>query len=152
MSEEWVRSSSRRIVLTHTGTRYDNDRSTLLPGACENNLGAVEMSLKNYSSSEAHYMKSIEYIHKIIADHETKEADKATGQRLQRTLSDRRGNLAVLYIEMKRYPEAFSLLESQLLDDKRNQYIRGCVVKQGILGHYYLGNPSLIDYALDVIL
>lgn len=56
----------------------------------------------------------------------------------QKTLSDRRGNLALLYIAQERYSDAFKLLESCMEDDRSNGYIRGCVVKQGNMGHLYM--------------
>ena len=61
-----------------------------------------------------------------------------TLRRAQKTLSDRRGNLALLYIAQERYPEAFQLLESCMQDDKQHGYIRGCVVKQGNMGHLFM--------------
>jgi len=72
----------------------------------------------------------------------------------QKTLSDRKGNLALLYIAQERYPDAFQLLESCMEEDRRNGYIRGCVVKQGNMGHLYMKqgticycfNISLISY------
>lgn len=69
---------------------------------------------------------------------ETILSPQDTLRRAQKTLSDRRGNLALLYIAQERYPEAFQLLESCMQDDKQHGYIRGCVVKQGNMGHLFM--------------
>jgi Tfp pilus assembly protein PilF len=58
--------------------------------------------------------------------------------RASRVLSDRKGNLAIIYLQQDRFKDAFELIEKLLLEDKESLYIRGLVVKQGTLGHYYL--------------
>ena len=94
-----------------------------------------------------------------------KDKDSKRLSRAQRLLSDRRGNLAVLYLEKAAsllankpthahpaaaaagesaramsgscFAEAFELLEGGLLQDKQLGYLRGVVVKQGSLGQFY---------------
>ena len=58
--------------------------------------------------------------------------------KMRRVLSDRKGNLAIVYLQQDRFADAFNLLESLLAEDKRIAYIRGLVVKQGTLGQFYL--------------
>lgn len=58
--------------------------------------------------------------------------------RARRVLSDRRGNLAIIFLQQDRFEDAFELIEKLLLEDREYLYIRGLVVKQGTLGHYYL--------------
>ena len=57
---------------------------------------------------------------------------------MRRVLSDRKGNLAIVYLQQDRFADAFALLESLLAEDESNAYIRGLVVKQGTLGQFYL--------------
>lgn len=69
----------------------------------------------------------------------------------QKVLSDRRGNLALLYIAQQRYADAFECLEECMEQDKQSGYIRGCVVKQGNMGHLYLKQGNLpYDYWLGL--
>lgn len=73
-------------------------------------------------------------------------ADKLKARRrAQRVLSDRRGNLALLHIAQEQYAEAFTCLESCMEQDKKWGYIRGCVVKQGNMGHLYLKQGMYAD-------
>ena len=58
--------------------------------------------------------------------------------KMRRVMSDRKGNLAIVYLQQDRFADAFNLLESLLAEDKRTAYIRGLVVKQGTLGQFYL--------------
>ena len=53
--------------------------------------------------------------------------------------------MAAIYLESGNLTKAFSLLEELLTEDKGNLYIRGCVVKQGTLGHYYLRQGEFKD-------
>jgi len=108
--------------------------------ACHNNLGVVETALKNYAAAEIHYTESINFITKYLkqGNHVSDDYDRA-----QRTLSDRKGNLALLFLEKEEFKKAFDLLEELLDSDKKNGYIRGCVIKQGNLGQYYLKQGEL---------
>jgi tetratricopeptide (TPR) repeat protein/uncharacterized protein YegL len=103
--------------------------------ACHNNLGVVETSLKNYIVAENHYQESISFMTKFLnqSNHTSDDYDRAL-----RTLSDRKGNLALLYLEKGEFKKSFDLFEELLENDKKNGYIRGCVIKQGNLGQYYL--------------
>ena len=56
----------------------------------------------------------------------------------KRILSDRKGNLAVIYLQQNRFVDAFRLLEKLLLQDRNDDYTIGKVAKLGTLGHYYL--------------
>jgi tetratricopeptide (TPR) repeat protein len=89
-------------------------------GACHNNLGAVELASGKFVEAENHYNTAIEYCKEAILKAVSPE-EKA---RLRRTLSNRRGNLAVLYLERTDMPPskfkfAFDLLEELLLEDKK---------------------------------
>lgn len=68
----------------------------------------------------------------------------------QKVLSDRRGNLALLYIAQQRYADAFECLEECMEQDKQSGYIRGCVVKQGNMGHLYLKQGTLSKFCTCV--
>lgn len=56
----------------------------------------------------------------------------------KRILSDRKGNLAVIYLEQNRFVESFRLLEMLLLHDRDDDYVTGTMTNLGTLGHYYL--------------
>jgi tetratricopeptide (TPR) repeat protein len=89
-------------------------------GACHNNLGAVELSSASFAKSENHYNRAIEYCEKAILDSKSPEETK----RLRRTLSDRKGNLAVLYLDRKdilsnNLTIAFDMIEKLLIEDKK---------------------------------
>jgi hypothetical protein len=66
-------------------------------------------------------------------------------KKLMRVLSDRRGNLAVIYLENNRFADAFEVIENALSDDKKIYYVRGLVVKQGILGQWYLKQNEVLS-------
>jgi Tfp pilus assembly protein PilF len=62
---------------------------------------------------------------------------------MKRTVSDRKGNLVVLRLRQDDFTAAFTLLEQLLLADSQDNYVMGCIIKQGILGHYYLKQREL---------
>jgi Tfp pilus assembly protein PilF len=64
-------------------------------------------------------------------------------QKARRVVSDRKGNLAIIYMQQKHFTKAFQLIEELLVEDKKNLYIRGMVVKQGTLGEYYLAQGEI---------
>jgi methyl-accepting chemotaxis protein len=68
--------------------------------ACHNNLGVVETALKNYAAAEMHYIESINFVTKFLrqGNHISDDFERA-----QRTLSDRKGNLALLYLEKEEF-------------------------------------------------
>lgn len=109
-------------------------------GKSLNNLAAVEMALGNFPVAVELYGKAIESIQTLLTKQREMDGEVVTEevQRLQHVLSDREGNLAVCYLEQGDFARAFALLERLLEDDKRSLYIKGCVVKQGSLGQYYL--------------
>jgi Tfp pilus assembly protein PilF len=51
----------------------------------------------------------------------------------------------VLRLRQDDFPGAFALLEQLLSSDKQDNYVMGCIVKQGILGHYYLKQDELVS-------
>jgi hypothetical protein len=104
-----------------------------IAGSC-NNLAAVRMRMKNYVSAEELFMRSIKIGDELL----TECKDDKDKERLQRVISDRKGNLALMYLESKRNTEAFAIIEQMLTQDTKNGYIRGMVVKQGTLGQYYM--------------
>lgn len=104
-------------------------------GIALNNLGAVATQAHSEYSAKSYYEQAIQNAEQILSTPGL-SAEKAAKAR--RTLSDRKGNLAVALLEQKAGPEAFEILEKVLIEDKTNFYIRGCVVKQGTLGQFYL--------------
>jgi len=128
-------------------------------GASHNNLGAVKMSLGNLDAAEEHYKQAIanaegllemmtgvtagtELKNTAVARRGSRTYSEADIARIRRILSDRKGNLALLYLERKDDREAFSkafdILSELLKEDSKNAYVKGCVVKQGSLGQFYL--------------
>lgn len=125
-------------------------------GKSLNNLAAVELAQGNFAVAEDLYQRAIAIVQTLLAkqshgnQHSVRKADRDEDpevdaqavaeetQRLQRVLSDREGNLAMCYLERGESDRAFAMLERLLEEDKRNLYIKGCVVKQGSLGQYYL--------------
>ena len=108
-------------------------------GASMNNLAAVELSDGNYRLAEELYVMSILNAEELI----TAEQNETAKTKLQRIRSDRKGNLAAVYLRENSYHQAFAILEEMLEGDKSSGYIRGCVVKQGTLGQYYLKQGEL---------
>lgn len=101
--------------------------------------------MADYGKAETHFTESIQKGEELLAAATAAGAAASPEdiERIKRTISDRKGNLAVLKLRQNKYDEAFSLLEQLLQEDKSNKYIMGCVVKQGILGHYYLQQGEL---------
>ena len=113
-----------------------NKRGT---AACQNNLGAVAMSSGRFLEAEQLYQQAISNGERLV----TELADPFSVARMNCTISDRRGNLALLRIQEQKYPEAFALLEKSMEADKASGYIKGCVVKQGTLGQLYLAQVRI---------
>ena len=103
-------------------------------GASHNNLGGTYMAFGNFDKSFYHYSEAIRLCEEAIKN--AKEGDNIS--RLRRLLSDRKGNLVSMELERNNFTTAFNSLEILLTEDKKLSYIRGCVVKQGILGQWYL--------------
>ncbi len=131
-------------------TASDNKKGI---GASHNNLGAVFTSMKSFAQANEQYDSAIHLSEKIcndltieISKLESENNSKSEQvvklkkelQKVKITLSDRKGNLAMLRIEEGRFPEAYAMFESMLESDKQMNYIKGCVVKQGNLGYLYL--------------
>lgn len=109
-----------RGVYNEALTLFTNTGNVKGLGACHNNLGALEAASGNFVHAEDHYNTAIAYCKESISKAGSPE-EKA---RLRRTLSNRRGNLAVLYLERTDMPPskfkfAFDLLEELLLEDKK---------------------------------
>lgn len=139
--------------------------------SAHNNIAAAQLELKQYGEAEKHFLEAIrigeELIATLVAETPkppvvtaanavtTADADAAAKAasiaadhansiaKMKRTVSDRRGNLVVLRLHQNDFAGAFALLEQLLLSDKADEYIMGCVVKQGILGHFYLKQGEL---------
>jgi len=107
-------------------------------GSSQNNLAACELALGNVTEAEKFYKLAIQNAESMLQSKMSQGAAASDIDRMSRVLSDRKGNLAIVYLQQDRFTDAFSLLESLLAEDKRNAYIRGLVVKQGTLGHFYL--------------
>eukprot|EP01035_Chromulina_nebulosa_P017560 gene17560-23124_t len=115
-----------RDIFTDALNLFVLNHNTKGIGACHNNLGAVEMTVKNYNQSEVNYNESIKIGESLLNDYIKKSKNESTIHPMDST------NLNVVY------SEAFNILENLLLEDKKHFYIKGCVIKQGTLGHYYL--------------
>lgn len=120
-------------------------------GTWENNLSLACLAIGDSESAELHCNNAIKIAEDIkqslehtrivtinrrynaIANENSVDLIKA-----KRILSDRKGNLAVIYLQQNRFVEAFRLLEKLLLQDRDDDYVIGKVAKLGTLGHYYL--------------
>ena len=120
-------------------------------GACYNNLAMIELSRNNFIKAKEYMDLSIANAKELLeqlnhSSPATTDGDDSNAtknrlnekMKLQKLLSDRQGNVVLIYLEQGNFQDAFALLESLLEEDKKNYYIRGCVIKQGILGQYYL--------------
>jgi uncharacterized protein YegL len=130
-------------------------------GSCLNNLAMVELSKGNYIQAKEYMNQSIENGKELLKNiiepenivpnvndpmatpPKSKESIEHEIKRLQKVLSDRQGNLVVIYLQEESLEPAFELLEKLLEEDKSNFYIRGCVIKQGTLGQYYLKQKEI---------
>jgi tetratricopeptide (TPR) repeat protein len=121
-------------------------------GACENNLSAIFLSIGDSENAERHCNAAIRNATDIVQSLEQAAAGAAGGDdgaaardllKAKQTLSDRKGNLVVIYLQQKRFVEAFRVLEEVLVQDRSDRYFRGLVVKHGTLGHYYLKQGEL---------
>jgi tetratricopeptide (TPR) repeat protein len=138
-SESYARGDSNRAktVFEDALKLYTATNNQKGIGACHNNLGAVCTSLEMFKEAKSHYEAAIQLAEEAVSratDNGLSEADIFGAKR---TLSDRRGNLAMLLLAMKDYPSAFEILDSAIESDKKMGYIRGCVIKQGNMGHLY---------------
>lgn len=112
-------------------------------GSVLNNLGILELSLGNYHRAEELIRRSIEdskVVFKLAQnDYEQMKA--------KNTYSDREGNLAVIYLEMNKLEKARNSVEKALDTDISSTnfpiHLRGCVVKQCILGQIYIKQKNL---------
>ncbi len=115
-------------------------------GSSQNNLSAAELALGNDAEAEAHSKLAIRNAEGLLQELTTAPVSTAVSpddrrdaiNRARRVLSDRKGNLVIIYLQQDRFGDAFELIEKLLAEDKESLYIRGLVVKQGTLGHYYL--------------
>ena len=127
-------------------------------GAAHNNLGVVYLSQKDFIKSEEHFKAAIQNAEVLLKSgmeelmtlmekqksHPSTELEtqvkkcKYMVRSYKRVLSDRKGNLAMCFLEKGSFEDTFAALEPLLKEDKKSNYIRGCVIKQGNLGHYYL--------------
>ena len=110
--------------------------------SAHNNLGAVRLEMKEYVAAEEHFNEAIRRGTELLASL-PEDADVGEIDRVRRVISDRKGNLVVLKLRQNNFGDAFKLLEELLEEDKRIKYVMGCVVKQGILGQYYLQQGEL---------
>ena len=92
----------------------------------------------NTTEAEKFNKLAIENAESILHSLVSQGAPTSDIDKMRRVLSDRKGNLAIVYLQQDRFVDAFTLLESLLIEDKRTAYIRGLVVKQGTLGQFYL--------------
>jgi hypothetical protein len=121
--------------------------------SAHNNIAAACLETGNYTLAEKHFLEAIKLGEEMLVSMaepqkggEEDAAEQARAiQRMKRTLSDRKGNLVVLRLRQDDFPGAFALLEQLLSSDKQDNYVMGCIVKQGILGHYYLKQDELVS-------
>ena len=120
-------------------------------GSSLNNLSAAELALENTAQAERCIKLAIqnaeERLSELSASYRDAPYDDLSDEtkKLMRVLSDRRGNLAVIYLEKNRFADAFEVIENALSDDKKIYYVRGLVVKQGILGQWYLKQKEVLS-------
>ena len=107
-------------------------------GSSQNNLSAAELGLGNKSEAELYSNQAIQNAEELLRESANSGARSEYIDKARRVLSDRKGNLAIIYLQQDRFADAFEVLEQLLAVDKKNMYIRGLVVKQGTLGQYYL--------------
>lgn len=113
-------------------------------GASQNNLSVVMLSFNKHAEAEIFCVAAIQNAEELLSDllgNSTAVGNvdlNADVLKAKRVLSDRKGNLAIIYLQQERFTDAFTIIESLLEEDKKIGYIRGLVVKQGTLGQYYL--------------
>jgi tetratricopeptide (TPR) repeat protein len=112
-------------------------------GSSQNNLAAAELGLGNKNEAELYSKQAIRNAEELLRDVESRGGKGEDIDKARRVLSDRKGNLAIIYLQQDRFADAFEVLEQLLAEDKKNLYIRGLVVKQGTLGQYYLKQGEL---------
>jgi tetratricopeptide (TPR) repeat protein/uncharacterized protein YegL len=113
--------------------------------ACHNNLGGVCTALKRFERANEEYTRAIDLAEKNLQALIAEDASATDIYRAKCTLSDRKGNLALLRANEENYPDAYALLEQCIEEDKNNGYISGVVVKQGNMGQLYLKQGELSD-------
>eukprot|EP01031_Cornospumella_fuschlensis_P028932 gene28932-34918_t len=138
-SDSYARGNHSRAkqVFTEALELFSTTNNQKGIGASLNNLAAVELALGNFQASQDLYKQAIENGERLVMKEEH-VADSSRKDKLLNAVSDRRGNLAVAFLQSDNFPAAFSILERMLMEDKERGYVRGCVVKQGTLGQYYL--------------
>ena len=120
-------------------------------GSSLNNLSVAELALENTAQAERCIILAIQNAEERLNELSTSYRDAPYDdlsdetKKLMRVLSDRRGNLAVIYLENNRFADAFEVIENALSDDKKIYYVRGLVVKQGILGQWYLKQKEVLS-------
>lgn len=113
-------------------------------GASQNNLSVVMLSFRKHAEAESYCIAAIQNAEELLLDLLSNVTDGGYVDyntdilKAKRVLSDRKGNLAIIYLQQERFADAFAIIESLLEEDKNIGYIRGLVVKQGTLGQYYL--------------
>jgi uncharacterized protein YegL len=91
--------------------------------------------LKNYALAEESFKQSIAIGYELL---KVAQEKKGSRSRLRRTISDRHGNLVIVYLEQNKFAEADAVLGTLIEEDKNNGYIMGLIIKQGTQGHFYL--------------
>jgi tetratricopeptide (TPR) repeat protein len=119
----------------------DNKRGI---GASLNNLAVSEAALGNFTAAEMYCNDAIVLAEEILEDTLAERAAGGTVKMLrevlgiQKVVSDRKGNLAMIYLRQSRYREAFSLIQTLIQEDLINGYVRGQVAKRGLLSLCYM--------------
>jgi tetratricopeptide (TPR) repeat protein len=120
--------------------------------SAHNNIAAACLEMGNFTEAETHFTESIKLGEAMIAalsaqvdksGHGSDDEPARAIDKMKRTVSDRKGNLVVLRLRQDDFTAAFTLLEQLLLADSQDNYVMGCIIKQGILGHYYLKQREL---------
>jgi tetratricopeptide (TPR) repeat protein len=122
-------------------TSVENTRGI---GIAHNNLGAVFLSERDFAQASFHYDTAVANARSILENaRQTGSSEQI--RKAQKALSDRQGNLALLWIEEGKFPEAFDVIDEAIRIDESIGNTRGYVVKRGTLGQWYLKQGEMKD-------
>lgn len=120
-------------IFTDAHDMFARVQNTKGMGVSANNLSMVELKSGSYHDAEVHMVEAL---------HIAESAPVSTVDTRQ-LLSDRKGNLAVVYLEKRNFPSALKILKESLAQDHAEGNVKGCLVKQCNLGLYYLQNRDI---------
>lgn len=146
-SDSYARGNTQRAhaVFTDALQLYTAAGNARGVAACHNNLGGVYTAMQQFSQANEEYTQAITLAENHLSILIEQGASPGDIYRARCTLSDRKGNLALLRANEKNYPDAYAILEECIEEDKTNRYISGVVVKQGNMGQLYLKQGEFSD-------